>query len=103
MDESEFNRRAEEMLGRIELALEAEDLDFEFQPGGVLEVEFADGGRLVINRHVANREIWVAGRFGAHHFAWDGSGWRDTRDGEEAMQRLSRLLSEQAGKAIRLA
>jgi len=68
----------------------------------VLEIEFADGSRMVINRHGAAREIWVAARSGGFHFRWDGSVWRDTRDGAELFAALSRLVSAQGGQPVLL-
>jgi CyaY protein len=69
----------------------------------VLEVEFADGTKMIINRHGAAREIWVAARAGGFHFRWDGAKWRDSRDGSELFAALSRLVSAQSGQAVVLA
>ena len=104
MDETEFGRLAEHALERIEAALEtsALDADIERKEGGVLEIEFADRSRMVINRHGAAREIWVAARSGGFHFRWDGSAWRDTREGGELFSVLSRLVSAQSGASIEL-
>jgi len=105
MDEREFNTLADATLARIEAALEASgaDIDFELAAGGVLEIEFADGSKIIVNRHGVAREIWVAARAGGFHFRWDGAAWRDTRDGVELMDRLSALASQQAGEAMNLA
>lgn len=105
MDDKEFNTRADAALARIEAGLEASgaDLDFELQPGGVLEIEFADGSKIVVNRHGVAREIWVAARSGGFHFRWDGAAWLDTRDGGELFAKLSRLASQQAGEPVQLA
>src|SRR5437764_11236447 len=105
MDEREFAERAERALERIEAALEAcgVDADVELKQGGVLEIEYADGSRMVVNRHGAAREIWVAARSGGHHFRWDGASWRDTRDGAELFTALSKLVSAQGGTPIVLA
>jgi CyaY protein len=105
MNESEFDALAGEALQRIERALEASgvDADYELKEGGVLEVEFADGSKMVINRHRAAREVWVAARAGGFHFRWDGAGWRDSRDGAELFAVLSRLVSAQTGRAVILA
>jgi CyaY protein len=105
MDEREFGQRADEALQRIEAALEATgvDADVELKEGGVLEIEFADGSRMVINRHGAARELWVAARAGGFHFRWDGAAWRDTRDGTELFAALSKLVSAQSGRSVRLA
>jgi len=105
MDESEFGQRADEALERIEAALEATgvDADVERKDGGVLEIEFEDGSRMVINRHGAARELWVAARAGGFHFRWDGAAWRDTREGTELFAALSKLVSAQSGRSVRLA
>lgn len=104
MDDKEFNALADATLARIETALEKSgaDLDFDLAPGGILEVEFGDGSKIIVNRHSAAREIWVAARAGGYHFRWDGSVWRDTRDGEELLAKLSRLASQQAGESVDL-
>jgi len=105
MDESEFISLAEAALARLEHALEecGGDPDYEVQPGGVLEIEFADGSKIVVNRHVAAREIWVAAKAGGFHFRHDGGRWLGTRDGAEFFAELSRLASAQAGRAVTLA
>jgi len=102
MDDSEFNVRAEQAMSRIEAALEgcSADIDFELAAGGVLEIEFADASKIIVNRHGVAREIWVAARSGGFHFRWDGGAWCDTRDGVELMTRLSALASQQAGESV---
>jgi CyaY protein len=102
MDDKEFNGLADAALARIEGGLEAceADIDFELAAGGVLEIEFADGTKIIVNRHGIAREIWVAARAGGFHFRWDGKCWLDTRDGTELMQKLSALASQQAGQAV---
>ncbi len=104
MDDKEFNALADSVLARIEGALEVSDadIDFELAAGGVLEIEFADGSKIIVNRHGVAREVWVAARAGGFHFRWDGSVWRDTRDGAELMEKLSSLASQQAGEAVHL-
>ena len=105
MNDSEFNALADEVLQRIEAGLEASgaDLDFEMASAGVLEIEFADDSKIIVNRHGAAKEIWVAGRSGGFHFRWTGQSWCDTRDGSELMLALSRLVSAQAGEPVTLA
>lgn len=104
MDDKEFNALADAALTRIEAALEAcgADVDFELMPGGILEIEFDDGGKIVVNRHGVAQEIWVAARAGGFHFRWDGAAWRDTRDHAELMAKLSDLVGRQAGEAVDL-
>jgi CyaY protein len=66
----------------------------------VLEIEFADGSRIVINRHSAAKEIWVAAKSGGFHFRSAGSDWVDTRDKRELLAVLSELITEQSGSAV---
>src|SRR6266851_8343372 len=104
MDENEFAGLAERALERIEAALEESgvEADVERKEGGVLEIECADGSRMVINRHLAAREIWVAAPSGGFHFRWDGAAWRDTREGSELFAALSKIVSTQSGQAVLL-
>lgn len=105
MEESEFKRLADDAMSAIEAGLEASDadLDFELAPGGILEIEFADGSKIIVNKHGVAREIWVAAKAGGFHFRWSGAAWVDTRDGSELMQKLSALASQQAGEHVNLA
>lgn len=104
MDEAQFEKLAEGALERVESAFEASglDVDLELKEGGILEVEFADGAKLIINRHRAAREVWVAARSGGFHFRWDGTAWRDTRSGTELLAALSALAAEHAGRPVEL-
>lgn len=103
--DSEFEVLADAALAALERAVEALDLDVDVQrkAAGVLELEFADGGKMIVNRHATAREIWVAARSGGFHFRHDGGAWRDTRDGTELFAALSRLVSAQCGSPVRLA
>jgi iron-sulfur cluster assembly protein CyaY len=102
MDEASFNALAEAELLRIEARLEAcgVDMDLEEKPGGVLEVEFDNGSKLIINRHSAAREIWIAARSGGFHFRPENGGWVAGRDGSELYATLARLVAEQSGEAV---
>ncbi|HMG60571.1 MAG TPA: iron donor protein CyaY [Burkholderiales bacterium] len=102
MTPSEFDSLADAMLERIARAVEESGADCDCEPkgSGVLEIEFADGSRIVVNRHSAARQIWVAARSGGYHFRWDGSDWVDTREGGELLAALSKLVSEQSNRAV---
>ena len=108
MDEREFMVAADAELARIEMALETTsqsgivDFDFETKPGGVIEIEFENGSKIIVNRHGAAREIWVAAKSGGYHFRPDGGRWLGTRDGEELLAALARSVSEQAGVRVEL-
>ena len=104
MTESEFEILAGTALAALESAFEANapDADVQTKGAGVLEIEFDDGSKMVINRHGAAREIWVAAKSGGFHFRHDGTAWRDTRDGTELFAAVSRLASQQAGFPVAL-
>ncbi len=102
MDDSEFETLAERVLARIETALDGADLDWERPGAGILEIEFGDGSKMVVNRHAVAREIWIAARSGGFHFRWDGEGWVDTRDGSGLFARLAELIRHQAGVEVSL-
>ncbi len=102
MTESEFEALAGAALSALESAFEASlpDVDVQAKGEGLLEIEFDDGSKMVINRHAAAREIWVAARRGGFHFRHDRGAWRDTRDGTELFAAVSKLASEQGGAPV---
>jgi CyaY protein len=108
VDEKEFNGLADAMLVRIEAKIEAlmqadeAGLDYEIKPGGVIEIEFDNESKIIVNRHTAAREIWVAARSGGYHFRPENGGWIAGRDGSELLAVLSRCISEQSGQTISL-
>jgi len=61
-----------------------------------------DGTDWSLNRHVPNREIWVAARSGGFHFRADAGTWRDSRSGGELAAQLTLLLRDQAGLVVDL-
>jgi len=96
MIESEFNQLADAALARIETAVDNGGGDAECnRSGNVLEIEFDDGQKIVVNRHDANREIWVAAKSGGFHYAWQDGAWRSRRDGSELYARLTELFAAQ--------
>lgn len=105
MTDAEFESLADATLAALERALDRVELDIDVQTkgAGVLEIEFADGTKLIVNRHTAAREIWVAAKSGGFHFRHVGNAWRDTRDGTELYAALSRLVSAQSATPVILA
>ena len=68
----------------LDTALAASDADLDWNLNeGILEIECDDGSKLIVNRHLPNREIWVAARAGGYHFKPVDGSWRDTRSGDE--------------------
>ena len=105
--DSEFIAATDRALAAIgaalDAALAAADVDVDWSLNdGILEIECDDGSKLIVNRHVPNREIWVAARAGGFHFRSRDGGWRDTRSGDELAAALA-SASRGAGGARRRA
>ncbi len=102
LSETEFETRARETLTAIEGAVEssAAECDCEWKGEGVLEIEFEDGSKIIVNRHGPAREIWIAAKSGGLHFRFDGTHWVNTRDGSEIFAALSKLVSQQSGQPV---
>ena len=111
MEEREFLALADDELARLEVALGrlqdagAVDFDYELKPGGIVEITFEDRSKIIVNRHAAAREIWVAARSGGFHFrppAASETSWIGTRDGQTLADTLSRCFSDQSGEEVRI-
>ena len=108
MNEKEFLDLADATMQALENAIEAAadmsdaDIDIEPQPGGILQLSFDNGSRIIINRHLAAREIWVAAKSGGFHYRPLEGRWIGTRDSEDLYAALSRVISEQAECSISL-
>lgn len=97
LDERQFAAAADRTLERLLDAVEdaLPDADGELRDG-ILTLEVDGVGTFVVNRHAANREIWLSSpRSGAWHFGWSEAkgAWVSTR-GEE---RLEAVLSADLG------
>lgn len=103
MTDSEFTRLADETLARIESAIDdcGADIDFD-NNGGILELTFANGSQMIVNKQAAAREIWLAAKAGGFHFTWKNGEWRDTRDGTDLFAALNKHASAQAGQTLTL-
>ncbi len=108
LQDTEYQAAAERVLAAIErqcddwLQRGVIDIDTN-RAGGLVELEFPDGSKIVVNKQPPLQEIWLAARHGGYHFKWVDAAWRDTRDGVEFFARLSEAASAQAGKALRWA
>jgi CyaY protein len=100
--DAQYRLRAESALERIERHCDAwlesgmADIDTQ-RTGGLLELSFAGGARIVVNLQPPLQELWLAAHSGGYHYRWRDDGWRDTRDGSEFFAVLSREASTMAG------
>ena len=106
LQDTEYQALAERLLAAIErqcddwLQQGVIDIDAS-RAGGLVELEFPGGSRIVVNKQPPLQEIWLAARNGGFHFRFVDAAWRDTRDGVEFFARLSDEASRQAGKPLR--
>jgi CyaY protein len=105
MNEAEFHQLAAVTLSRIEQAVETCGADIDFENAGeILELEFANRSKIIINKQSAASQIWVAAKSGGFHYSYDADTqqWRNDQSGAELLDELSRLMSEQAATRIAL-
>lgn len=107
-EDAAFDKLAEGQLRRLERALSSFDPDeIEGYLGGdVLNITLGTGTKVVINRHRAARQIWMAAQRRAWHFNYDEKAgtWRAaTNNGDaELVSTLERVLSDELKRPIHL-
>lgn len=102
MNESDFIEAAADVFARIETTLDDSDVDCSVNEG-VLELELDDGSKIIVSRHVPNREIWLAARSGGFHYRWQEGRWQDTRGGPDFYERLAQCIVAQGGEPVSFA
>jgi CyaY protein len=105
LSDADYRRETDSLLARIEATadrwLDEDVVDIDTQrTGGLLELSFADGSKIVVNTQPPLHEVWLAARAGGYHYKWVEGRWLDTRDGSEFLAALSRHASAQAGKLL---
>lgn len=106
LSDTEYHALTRALLAHIESTtdrwLQDDVIDIDSQrTGGLLELSFPDGSKIVVNTQPPLHEVWMAARAGGYHFKWIGGAWRDTRDGSEFIDALSAQASAQARQALR--
>ncbi len=105
LSDADYVRETGTLLAHIEATcdrwLDEDVIDIDtHRTGGLLELVFPDRSKIVINMQPPLQEMWVAARSGGYHYRWEGQGWRDTRDGHELVEMLSRQASAQGGQTL---
>jgi CyaY protein len=105
MNDAAYRQATEAILAGIEAAvdrwLQADVIDIDSQrTGGLLELAFENGVRIVVNTQPPLQEIWMAARTGGYHFKHVEGRWIDTRDGSEFFAALSREATLAAGQPL---
>ena len=106
LSDSEFHRLSDAVLSGIEATIDrwlqddVIDIDLH-RTGGLLELSFPNGSKLIINTQPPLHELWVAAKAGGHHYRHDAGRWLDTRDGTEFYSALSTFATQQGGVDLR--
>lgn len=106
MTDLEYHDRTRAVLASVEACvdgwLQDDVVDIDTQrTGGLLEMSFPNGSKMVLNTQPPLHEIWLAARSGGFHYKFVEGAWRDTRDGRELFEALSACASEQAAQPLR--
>jgi CyaY protein len=105
LSDSEYRVLTDAVLSQIEAKvdrlLQDDVIDIDTQrTGGLLELSFPDGSKIVVNTQPPLHELWLAARSGGFHYRHLNGRWLDTRDDSEFFAALSACASEQAGMPL---
>lgn len=105
LDEAEYGRLTMAVMAGVEATLDAwlqsDVIDIDSaRNGGLLEMSFPGGSKIILNTQPPLQEIWLAAKAGGFHFRYRGGRWVDTKDGCDFFERLSRCATEQAGRRL---
>ena len=101
MTETEFTQLADGIFEHIIDSLDQADSDVDCALNGpVMELEFENGNKVIINRHTPNQEIWLAAKTGAYHFSYQNAQWISLRDGCELYAILSDVIFQNTQRTI---
>jgi CyaY protein len=106
LTDADYHRLTGELLAHVEATadrlLQDDVVDIDTQrTGGLLELSFPGGSKIIINTQPPLHEVWLAARGGGFHYRHIEGLWRDTRDGSEFFAALSQHASAQAGKPLK--
>ena len=106
LSDAQYHARIAAVLASVEAAadrwLQNDVVDIDTQrTGGLLELSFPNGSKIVLNAQPPLHELWMAARSGGYHYKFVGGLWLDTRDAREFFEALSACASEQAGRPLR--
>lgn len=102
MTDIDYIAAAEQVLATVEAACDRFndkfDVDIDNQrTGSMVTMRFGNQSEIIINLQKPLQEIWLAARSGGFHYRFLSEQWRNTKNGNEFFNELSRCASEQAG------
>jgi CyaY protein len=107
MDDKEFLNAADECLGKVAKWLEGfdpDEADYSAADGSV-SIEFPDGGKFILSRQSATRQVWFAAEAHGWHYNFDppAKRWKNDRDGHDLYERLAQVVGEKIGRSVKFA
>lgn len=107
LSDVDYDARTAAVLASIERQadawLEEDRIDIDPQrTGGLLELQFQDRSKIVVNTQPPLQELWLASRRGGYHFKFVEGRWLDTKDGVEFFDRLSQEISFHGGQPLQV-
>jgi CyaY protein len=99
MNESLFMQLSAAIFEEVEHQMDSLNADI-FLDGNVLNIELETGEILILNRHTASAEMWLAAKSGGYHFHFHEGDWRDTRDGVSLAERLASVVTLATGCSL---
>src|SRR5262245_38899093 len=105
LSDAEYHTKTSALLAvveaRVDALLQADVIDIDsHRTGGLLELAFPNGSKIVLNTQPPLHELWMAARAGGYHYKFIEGLWRD-REGREFFEALSACASEQGGKPLK--
>ena len=101
MTDSEYHQLADELLETLQDAVDEVDFDLDYETaGGIVEVMFPNGTKIIVNKQAPLQQIWVATKFNGHHFEYQDGQWIDNRFGSEFWALMNDSATKQAGQTI---
>ena len=106
LSDHDYHVRTDAVLRSIEATvdrwLQDDVIDIDtHRTGGLLELAFPNGTKIVINTQPPLHELWLATRGGGYHYRYVEGRWLDSRDGADFFDTLSQAATEQSGRVLR--
>lgn len=106
LPDADYHIKAHALLDGVEAQvdawLDADVVDIDsHRTGGLLELSFPNGSKIILNTQPPLQEIWLAAKAGGYHFRFVDGLWVDTRDATEFLSLLSSNASAQAGRTLK--
>ena len=103
MNDTQYHQLADQVLEQLQDAVDEVDFDLDYESaGGIVEVIFPNGTKIIVNKQAPLHQLWVATKFNGHHFEYKDGLWIDNRSDQEFCAPINDAASKQAGEAIEL-